>query len=399
MKSVALTERRIRDLQPGPKPSFLWDKQLPGFGVRCTKSGTKSFVFWFRADNGRKSLATLGRCAEISLKVARERAADELGRIRAGDDDLLTRREARRDAPTVNDGIDRFLDVDCPARIELGRMAPKTRKDYHNQARKYLRPAIGNRKAADVSRHDVERMVKGLPPVMRNRVLALVSRLFNLFETWEWRDQHTNPCRGIERAREHARDRTLSPDEMAALASALKAAESRHPGPVAAIRLAALTGLRISEVLNIRWTDVDFQTGRLTLPETKTGARSHDMPSAALELMQNLSETNDFICTTGRGRMSYARVRKVFADVAKAAGLNDVRLHDLRRTVMTRAAMAGVGTHVLRDLLGHKTTTMADRYIRQLGTPVRDAREAVGATMAAMMAGDTADVVNIDKSA
>ena len=78
---------------------------------------------------------------------------------------------------------------------------------------------------------------------------------------------------------------------------------------------------------------------------------------------------------------------------AAAAGLSDVRLHDLRRTVMTAAAAAGVGTHILRDLLGHKTTAMADRYVRSVGSPVAEARAHVAATMAAMMAGESGEVV------
>ena len=88
---------------------------------------------------------------------------------------------------------------------------------------------------------------------------------------------------------------------------------------------------------------------------------------------------------TGKAAASYRLVRTHFAKIAAAAGLADVRLHDLRRTVMTRAAAAGVSTHVLRDLLGHKTTAMADRYIRAVGDPVRAAREQVGAEMAALM--------------
>ena len=89
---------------------------------------------------------------------------------------------------------------------------------------------------------------------------------------------------------------------------------------------------------------------------------------------------------------------KHFASIALEAGLEDVRLHDLRRTVMTQAAAAGIGTYVLRDLLGHKTTAMADRYIRAVGNPVRDARERAGAAMAAMMNGEEGDVVSMERS-
>ena len=266
-------------------------------------------------------------------------------------------------------------------------MRATTARDYRYQANKHILPAIGDRQVADVHREHVERMLRPLSNVPRNRVLALCSKVFNVFEAWGWRPQHTNPCRGIERAREEARDRVLSTSELAALADALNAAEGRHPAPTAAIRFAAITGLRIREVLNIRWHDVAFEGGRVTLPETKTGRRVHDLPSAALAILADLPRINEWAFTTGRGRLGYSHTRKVFADIAKAAGLSDVRLHDLRRTVMTQAATAGVGTHVLRDLLGHKTAAMADRYIRAVGNPVREAREQVGAMIAAAISG------------
>ena len=199
---------------------------------------------------------------------------------------------------------------------------------------------------------------------------------------------------GIERAREDARDRTLAPSELSSLAAALNGLEDKYPAAVAAIRLAAVTGLRIGEVLAIRWEHVDFEANRLTMPETKTGRRGHDLPAAALQILASLPRLNSWAFTTGSdAAVTYRTVRKHFAEAAKDAGLEDVRLHDLRRTVMTNAAAAGVGTHVLRDLLGHKTTAMADRYIRAVGNPVRDAREQVGAAMAAMMAGESGEVV------
>ena len=208
-------------------------------------------------------------------------------------------------------------------------------------------------------------------------MLALTSRLFSLFEAWEWRPQNTNPAKGIERSREEARDRILSPTEIAALSAALNDAAERHPASVAAIRLAAVTGLRIGEVISIRWEHVSFESGRLTMPATKTGRRVHDLPTAALAILTELPRINAWAFTTGgEVPVTYRWVRKVFLTAAEAAGLQDVRLHDLRRTVMTTAAAAGLGTHVLRDLLGHKTTVMADRYIRAVGNPVRSARRA-----------------------
>ena len=223
--------------------------------------------------------------------------------------------------------------------------------------------------------------------------LALLSRLFTLAERWGWRAQHDNPARGVERAREEPRDRVLEPSELAALSDALAGLEEQSPAAVAAIRVAALTGLRIGEVLAMRWEHVAFETGRLTLPATKTGRRVHDLPAPALEILAAVPRINDWCFTTGHTAITYKTARLAFSLACRRAGLANVRLHDLRRSVMTAAAGAGVGTHVLRDLLGHKTTAMADRYIRAVGNPVRDAREQVGAAMAAMMRGEKGDVV------
>ena len=306
-----------------------------------------------------------------------------------GELDPLANRQEAQQAPTVADGLRRFFDEFVPARIEMGRLSPRTVTDYRKQARRYIE-SLGKLKIGDVKRSDIERMVAPLPKTQRNRVLALTSRLFNLFEQWEWRQQFTNPCRGIERAREEARDRVLSPNEMAQLAKALKKFEKRRPTSVAVIRFAALSGLRIGEILKIRWEDVDLETGRLVLPDTKTGRRTHNLSEPALNLLAEIPRSGQWAFTnTGRAATVYRTVRTHFMDIVAEAGLEDVRLHDLRRGFMTAAAASGVGTHVLRDLLGHRTTAMADRYVRTLNSPVREANQQVSGKIAAMMDGES----------
>ena len=395
---MSLTERRIRDAKPGPKASILWDETVKGFGVRITPAGAKSYIINYHVGGHRYRRATLARCSEIPLREARERAGRELAAIRAGETDPLKRRRDARDAPTVAAFVQQFFEVEAPARIARGRMKAGTVEVYRYQADKHILPAIGNRRVADVTRADIERMVANLPGPSRNRVLALVSRLFTLAETWELRAPGSNPTRKVERAREQARDRVLSPSELSALSAALRDAAERSPANVAAIRFAAVTGLRIGEVLAVRWEHVDFEAGRLLLPETKTGRRWHDLPSPALAILADIHRIGDWTFTNnGKAPATYKRVRETFARVAASAGLENVRLHDLRRTVMTNAVMAGVGTHVLRDLLGHKTTAMADRYVRSLANPVRDAREQVAVTMAAMMEGEGGEVVPMER--
>ena len=381
-----LTEKVIRDAVPTGKSFTVWDTKLKGLGLQVTRGGKKNFVLRYKAGD-RWRQAIIARCAEISLNAARGRAAEELVRIRAGGKGPLERRREAREAPTVAEGLSRFFNQHCPARIEMGLMRPKTARDYRYQADKYILPALGDRRVNDVSREDIERLLRPLAGALRNRVRALVSKAFRLFEDWGWRPQNTNPCRGVERAREEARDRVLSPAELQGLDEALTEAAQRHPGPVAAIRFAAVTGLRINEVLGIRWDHVDAERRRVTLPETKTGPMDHDLPSAAAEILEGLPRITDWAFTTGRAHLGYSHTRRVFAQAATAAGLSDVRLHDLRRTVMTQAVAVGVDSYILRDLLGHKTAVMADRYVRRSDGPLREARELVAAAIAAMMGG------------
>ena len=202
-----LTERRIRDAKPEPKTRFLWDGQVKNLGVRITPKGAKSFVLFYRAA-GRKHLATVARCSEISLKAARERAGRDLAAIRDGEADPLKRRRVAREAPTVNDALERFFGEYAPARMEAGRLAEKTVTDYRKQSRRYVGPLLGTLQVAKVTRHDVEKFAAKMAktPAQRNRTLAFLSRIFTLAEHWEWKPQRTNPVRGIERAKEQARD-------------------------------------------------------------------------------------------------------------------------------------------------------------------------------------------------
>ena len=380
-----LTEKVIRDARPEAKTRIIWDREVRGFGLRITAAGSKAFIVNYRAD-GRERRATIGRPSETSLKDARQLAGETLASVRAGADPLQER-QWKREAAAVADGLDRFFGEFVPVRIGNGRMSKRTEADYRRQTALTIRPALGNLKIAAVTRQDVERAISKRAPVQRNRTLALLSRLFTSFEAWEYRPQHSNPCRGIEKAREEPRDRTLSPSELKAFGAALAQAEDENPIVVAVIQVAALTGLRISEVLAMRWQDVDLETGKATLPTTKTGRRIQLLSAPAVDVLSKLPRRYAWVFSTMGSPIGYKRARAAFSRIVKRADIADVRLHDLRRTVMTSAAMSGIGSHVLRDLLGHRTTAMADRYIRSTGSALQDATEAVGANIAAMMEG------------
>lgn len=397
---MKLTETAIKNAEAAEKTVYLWDDELKGFGVRVMPSGTKSYVIFYRHAR-QKRKATIGRTSEVSLRSARSKAAVMLAQARSGGSDPMQERRDARDAPTISEGVERFLNEWAPERIAIGRISPRTVSEYGRQSKRYIEPKLGRMKVAEVTRRDIERCVYGLPPVTRNRALALLSRLFALFEEWEWVPPYTNPCRRVQRAREEPRDRVLSVEEMGALVAELdqtEAAMAAYKPHVAAIRVAMFTGLRISEVLGIRWEDVDFESGRLTLPSTKTGRRTHHLSAIALEIISNVQSGCDYVFSAALDApLTYKAVRGAFARICGRAGITDVRLHDLRRSFMTTAAASGMSTHLLRDLLGHKTTLMADRYVRHLGNPVKEARDRTAEIIQAQISGDSADIIELRK--
>lgn len=404
---MPLTEKRVRDARPTEKTRIEWDREVKGLGLRITPAGVKAFVFDYRSD-GTKRRMTLGRAGDLSLREARRTATAFRQAVREGKDPLQDQRE-RQSLPTVCEALDRFESEYIPHRIALGRMADKTATEYRRQIARHLRPSLGEKRVKDVTQRDIERMLSNapksgrgsnarttrgsLPPVSANRVRSLTSRVFRKCEDWGWREQGSNPARGIEKAVEEARDRTLSADELSALGKALQTIPANEAA-ILAVRLAALTGLRIGEVRSMRWADVDMGSGRIVLPKTKTGRRVHTLPTAALSLLAETRRTGEFVIPgrTNIRPLDDRTIRRVFEKACVEAKIPGARLHDLRRTVMTQAAAMGVGAHLLRDMVGHKTTAMADRYIRNAGEPLTELRERVGAGIAAQMEGDPGEV-------
>ena len=216
-----------------------------------------------------------------------------------------------------------------------------------------------------------------------------MSRLFTLAETWEWRPQSTNPCKGIQRAREQARDRVLNESEMKRLNDALLALKDRHPFEVAAIYAASMTGLRISEVLSLRWEHVDMVGRRATLPKTKTGRRVIVLAAPVCALLAALPRFHDSLWvfpsnTRPSVKATYYQTRLVFGLACERAGLKNLRLHDLRRSYLTMLAASGFSAFAIRDAAGHKTLDMANRYV-QVGASLVETSEAGAQIISGML--------------
>ena len=237
---------------------------------------------------------------------------------------------------------------------------------------------------------------------MANKCLALLSKMFNMAERWGWRSEGTNPCRHIDKYKSQPHERFLSENELARLAEALAAAEkdeTETPFVVAAIRLLIFTGARMGEILSLEWAQVDFDNTMLFLPETKTGKKVVYLSAPALKALANVPriDGNPFVICGARDRAHLVNLHKPWARIRKSAGLEDVRIHDLRHSFASTAAAGGLSLPIIGKLLGHTQAATTERYAHLAADPLRAANEAIGQRIAAAMTGQVGggDVVQL----
>ena len=382
---MRLTKRVLDAAQYEGGTDYRWDEVLPGFGARVYPSGKKSFVVSYRL-HGRKKIMVLGKYGVLTLDQARKKARAAL--VSAADGaDPSSARQALRVAPTVADLADRYLE-------EHARPKKKTKsveEDERMLAQRIL-PAIGTLKVMAVDRNDIATLHARLheTPYLANRVLALLSKAFNLAETWGWRDPGSNPCRHVDHYPERNRERHLSAEEISRLGEVLGEVEQERsalPGAIAVVRLLLLTGCRLREIMHLRWEDVDFERSCLHLPDSKTGRRTVHIGSAALDVLTHIEREkgNPWVIRGARRGQHLVNPTKPWHRIRERAGLSDVRLHDLRHTYASFGAGAGFSLLLIGKMLGHRNASTTQRYAHLAASPVRQAVEAVGSDIAAAM--------------
>lgn len=385
-----ISKRVVDGLKPG---NLVWDIDINGFGVRCQKAA-KVYVLKTRVA-GRQRWFTIGKHGSPwTPEKARREALSLLGAIADGEDPAKDR-GARQKQFTVTDLAARFVHEHVDAKRKAS-----TAKDYRSILRRIVLPALGNMDISSVARGDVAKLHHSLKatPYQANRTLALLSKMFNWAERHDYRPDASNPCRHIEKFRERSRDRFLSEEELARLAQTLEDAETngqKSPHVLAAIRLLLFTGARLSEILSLRWEYIDIDRSMILLPDSKTGKKAIYLSTPALEVLADVPrlEDNPHVIVGLKPGAHLVNLQKPWRAIRGRAGLEDVRLHDLRHSFASFAAAGGSSLPVIGKLLGHTQAATTERYAHLAADPLRNANEEVGQRIAATMGRSTKPTV------
>ena len=372
LRGRKLSNRIVAGLCAGGRDTVFWDPELPGFGVRVYPSGSKVYVVQGR-ERGRSRRVTVGRHGALSADEARRRAARLIARIKRWEDPAPPSPAAARAEPTVADLARRYLDERVAPHCK-----PRTLALYRAVVHRHLLPAFGHLPITGLARDPVSSLHHRLreTPHAANRAVEVLGRIVGMAEDQGLRPPGANPCRSIDRYRPRRRGRFLSGEEYRRLGRALDEAEAggggASPSAVAAIRLLALTGCRRSEILSLRWEHVDPAAGELRLPDSKTGARRAPLSRAAAEVLSSLLRLpgNPWVIPGRKPGAPLRNLQHPWEVVRARAGLDDVRIHDLRHSFASRALALGESLPMIGELLGHRRVRTTARYAHLARDPV-----------------------------
>jgi len=383
-----LTKRTVEAARPQDRDYILWDESLPGFGLRVFPSGKRSYCIQYRS-GGRTRRMALGLHGVLTPTQARQRAQELLSNAKLGGDPSAAREEARR-VPTVSDLADQYLTEYAEPRLK-----PRSVHEFRKMLRLYILPNLGQRRVTDVTRADAQRLHASMrkTPFVANRTLALLQAMLTVAEGWDMRAGNSNPCKGVPRFPEPRRERFLTDAEFARLGKALREIEESNPNrwaAVAAVKLIILTGARRSEILTLKWSYVDWKYRELRLPDSKTGPKTLALNAAALMVLEDLQKRGDaseWVIPSKKSCSHLADIMRPWQEIRAAAGIEDVRLHDLRHSYASAGARAGLSLPVIGALLGQSQAGTTERYSHLARDPIHAANDMIGARIAAALDG------------
>ena len=374
----ALSSRTVAALTV-ERDTVFWDRELKGFGVRVHPSGRRVYIVKTRY-RGRVIKMTIGPHGAVTPSYARVRAAEIITDARAGKNPV----GRNADAPTMIALGKRFLKEYVATHCK-----PSTAEEYRRSVKLFIDPRIGRYRVPDIQRSDIAALHHDMrdTPYQANRTLGVLSKMFNLAELWDLRPDGSNPCRHVKRFREEKRERFLSDIEYQRLGAALKEIEvdgSETASAIAAVRLLMLTGCRLSEIQKLLWEHVDLEAGELRLPDTKTGAKVVYLGDPAIAVLERIDrrDGNPWVIAGRKPGSHLTDLQHPWRRIRARAGLDDVRIHDLRHSFASGGLLVGEGLPMIGKLLGHTQVQTTARYAHLANDPVKSAANRIASRIA-----------------
>ena len=373
---LKLTKRTVDAISPTGADHFVWDQHLAGFGVRVSPKGQKSFLIQYRYQ-GRTQRMRLGRLGLITADDARKKARILLGEAEAGKNPALAA-STRRKAPKLNEVSERFIKEHVKIRLK-----PSTQQNYISVLKNYVLPVLGHKRITDITLADLSALHTSLSkkPSQANRSVLVMSKLLNLTEQWGLRTMGSNPCRHIQLFKDKKRNRFLDKLELKRLWTTLD--EAYDEGMVGlyalnAYKLLILTGCRLGEIQTLKWSYI--RGNRVEFPDSKTGYKRLPLNAAAMEVLKQTPkrEGNPYVICGEKQGAHIVNLQKSWRRIRVKAGLEDLRIHDLRHTFASQAVMNGTPLAMVSKLLGHKKITTTMRYAHLADSELLEASEGIG---------------------
>jgi integrase len=403
MATIKLTKRAVDGIAPTGQVAFFFDRELKGFGLKVMPSGVKTFIVEYRPGAGGrrtpKRRLTIGRVGALTPDEARDLAKSALARVHAGEDPAGDKAKARAEM-TFGEVCDLYLAEGCETKKASTIATDKGRIERH------IKPLLGKKRIGEITRPDVEKFMRDVAAGKTaadvktkargraiveggkgtaTRTVGLLGGIISFAVSRQLRAD--NPVRGVKRYVDKKGETFLSAAELGRIGAALTAveAEGANPSAVAIIRLLAFTGARKSEIAGLRWSEVDLGRGYLRLGDSKTGAKVIPIGGPACEVLASVTamEGSEFVFPASSGGRQFQGVERVWHKVRVAAGLPNLRLHDLRHSFASVGLARGDALPVIGAILGHADVKTTSRYAHLADDPVRRAADGIAKSVQA----------------
>ncbi|MGH8475632.1 MAG: tyrosine-type recombinase/integrase [Methylococcales bacterium] len=406
MPNVKITKTVVDSAKAETADWFIWDNELKGFGLKVSKGGRKTYVCQYRTAGGRtgdsRRLTIGAHGSPWTVETARAEARKILGRAANGEDPAQQKQDLKKRL-SVAELCGQYLQHGCATKKASTLATDRGRIERH------IKPLIGRKKVQDVTRADIKKFLQDIAQgktaadiktgkrgraIVRGgegtatRTVGLLGGIFAY--AVDCGMIGTSPVHGVKRFADRKSNRYLSQQELAALGEALRQAdaENENPSALAILKLLVFTGARKGEIESLAWPEVDFEAGYLKLADSKTGQKAIPLNAGALQVLQDQKRIkgNDHVFPAYRGGGHYEGTPKVWERIRSMAGIQDVRLHDLRHSFASIAVSGGASLPIIGALLGHAHSATTQRYAHLSDDPLRAASEAVGNQIAAALA-------------